>query len=522
MAESQNAKQRLKAVAQFFWRCLPEKPRRWMYWSFMSSNNKMIRFFFVIFLVHHRANIRKVWPHVHGLDHLVLALWGVLLGFHEPLLDLAWRRAPRLRQRRGIRAEDDAGRKILHVTSSFDLGGTQTQIKGLCTYSPSGFDHQAIEIFPEFNYLYRRGETVDESLYTGPSRWGRTAGRLVAHPSYRSSQLVQIYKLVRDFRRERPRVVVGWGHEMCATTFAAAAIARVPHVVFCIRTVNPRDYTWMPHTIQEQLHRAHRSMSPMVSAITVNSTLLRGDHAGWLDLDPALINVCANGIQIPPIAPEERRQARIRVRQQLGIPADATVIVNVGRFSSEKGQHSMVEANRLLQLRGTPGSFIWLMCGDGSTLDDVRSVAEGFGMTNMLFPGRTDAVRDMLCASDIFVMPSDFEGMPNAMMEAMALGLPCISTNRSGALDVARPGIEALYYNPRDAVTLAQHVLSLLEDPARARALGAAAGERIKEFSVARFVGCFEQVLTRALTATESAAVPQRQPADAKQETWAG
>lgn len=466
----------------------------------MSSNNKLVRFLFIVFLVHHRANVRKVWPTVHGLDHLALAVWGAMLRFHQPALDFAWRKSPGFRRWRGSRAEDDTGRKVIHVTSSFDLGGTQTQIKGLCTYERSAFEHQAVEIFPEFNYLFRRGVTVDESLYSGRGLIGRTAGRLVAHPSYRSSQLVQIFKLVRDFRRERPRVVVGWGHEMCATTFAAATIARVPHVVFCIRTVNPNDYTWLPLEYSNLLRRAHRAMSPMVSAIAVNSTLLRDDHAEWASVDPRQVKVCANGIQLPPISADERQRARARVRAQLGIADGTTVIINVGRFSSEKGQGTMVEANRMLQLRGTTESLVWLACGDGGTLDEVRGAATEYGMTNMLFPGRTDTVRDMLCASDIFVMPSDFEGMPNAMMEAMALGLPSVSTNRSGALDVARHGIEALYYEPRDAVTLAQHVMSLIRDPQRARALGDAAERRIKEFSVQRFVDCFEGVLEQATT----------------------
>ncbi len=465
----------------------------------MASNNRIIRILFAVFLVHHRANVRVVWPQVHGLDHLALAVWGALLSFHEPVLDLAWRRAPRMRQWRAIREEDNVGRKVLHVTGSFDLGGTQTQIKALCTYSSSSYDHQAIEVFPEFNYLFRRGVAVDESRYTGRGLLGRMAGRLVGHPSYRSAQIVQAYKLVRDFQHERPRVVVGWGHEMCATTFVAAAIAQVPHIVFCIRTVNPTYYTWLPEPYRHMLRRAHRGMLPMVSVVAVNSTLLRDDHAEWVGMNPGDIQVCANGIEIPPMVPDELARTRARVRAEFGISDGTTVITNVGRFSSEKGQRSLVEANRLIQTRGTAPRFVWLLCGDGSTLPDIRNTAEALGMTNMIFPGRTDAVRDILCASDIFVMPSDFEGMPNAMMEAMAIGLPCVSTNRSGALDVARDGREALYYEPRDAVQLSQHLLRFMHNPDDARAFGAAAAARIREFSVGRLVKCFDDVLDRCL-----------------------
>jgi glycosyltransferase involved in cell wall biosynthesis len=88
--------------------------------------------------------------------------------------------------------------------------------------------------------------------------------------------------------------------------------------------------------------------------------------------------------------------------------------------------------------------------------------------------------------------------MPNALMEAMAMELPAISTKVSGAMDVARDGVEALYYEAGDAETLAQHVRALAGEPARARALGAAAAARIREFSVPRLVQTFESILDRA------------------------
>ena len=68
-------------------------------------------------------------------------------------------------------------------------------------------------------------------------------GRAVVNRNRRGWQLVQVSKLVDDFEAERPQIVVGWGHEICVTTFVAAALARVPHIVFCIRTVSP-DHGW--------------------------------------------------------------------------------------------------------------------------------------------------------------------------------------------------------------------------------------------------------------------------------------
>lgn len=493
-------------MMRFLWRLIPAPIRYSLYRAATHSNSwlglvirKVIAIFRVVTLWNFRAHATALWPEAGGFDHLALTLWGAGLRYHAEMLDFTWRHGHRVRAWRSPLAPERRV-KIVHATGSFDLGGTQTQIKFLCTSGAATLEHVATEIFPEMNYLYRQGVTIAPGDYTGRGLLGRTGGRLISNMGYRSSQLIQIYKLVCDFRRERPAVVVGWGHEMCATTFLAAAVARVPRIVFCIRTVNPT-YGWVPTAFAGMLRRAHKSMTPFVDLVAVNSTLLRDDHAAWVGMNPAEIAVCANGIDIAPVAPAAVAEARSRIRRELGIAETTTVITNVGRFSDEKGQPWLVEANRMLLKRNLPGPFVWLLCGDGATLPAVRAQAEALGMNNMIFLGRTNAVRDILSASDIFVMPSDFEGMPNAMLEAMAAGLPCVSTNRSGAIDVARDGIEALYYEPRDAVTLAQHLDRLMRDPAAARALGAAAAARVTEFPVERFVHAFEAAVMRTMTA---------------------
>ena len=443
----------MTAIAQWFWRLLPPDFRSWLY---------------------HR--LRSVLGRLHLLAVSLVLRFGYLA-----------------RRWRAPLPVDSANRTVMHLTGSFDLGGTQTQIKHVCTAANTRYTHIASEIFPELNYLYRQGVGIDAERYSTGGLMAKTVGRLVPTRNYRSSFLVQIYKLVRDFEAARPVAAVSWGHEMCMVGFIAAAIARVPQIVFCIRTFRPENWTGPEH--EGLLLRAHRQMSSQVSAITANSTLLQADHADWAGIDPASIVVCPNGIDFQNLSAEDACRVRSEVRARHGIPDDAIVLVNVGRFSAEKGQRSIVEANRLLLGRGADRPFVWLLCGDGITLPEIEEAAAAYGMTNMIFPGRTAGVREVLAASDIFVMPSDFEGMPNAMMEAMAAGLPCISTTRSGARDVARDGIEALYYEPRDHLQLAKHAWRLMHDREEARRLGAASAVRIKEFSVARLVANFEAML---------------------------
>lgn len=411
---------------------------------------------------------------------------------HDLVRDRLWLGAGLLRRWRQPRPA--TGRRVMHVTASFDVGGTQMQIKHLCTAAGTRYQHLATELFPEHNYLYRAGETIDTSRYERGGMLARRAGRMIGSLSPRGSHLVQIRKLAVDFESAQPDVVVGWGHEICILTFAAAAFARVPKVIFNIRTLNP-SFGWTGAQNAALLQAAHRRTAPVASQVVVNSTVLQRDYAEWAGIDPASIAVCANGIQVREADAAEIARQRATVRSSCGIASDAIVVCNVGRFSPEKGQRSMIEAAQISLQNKLP--LVWLLAGDGVLLDEMKRYAADSGVSNIVFAGRVSDVNSLLAASDIFVMPSDYEGMPNAMMEAMAAGLPCVSTRLSGARDVAREGIEADYYDARDARALADRVFALATDPQRATAMGRAAATRIREFDVPRLVGTFESIVDR-------------------------
>lgn len=416
---------------------------------------------------------------------------------HHAVRDWVWRHGDRLKYFRAWRSGEAVTGRILHVTSSFDLGGTQTQIKHLATAQPTRFEHRVTEIFPELNYLYRQDERLHESRYVRGNSIGRAIGRSVMSRDRRGYELVQVAKLVRDLQADRPVAVVGWGHEICITAYLAAAIARVPHILFSIRTFNPT-LGWADPKRAESLRAAHRWMAPRVSAVVTNSMVLRDDYAQWLGLDSGNVMVCANGVSLDVPRGDDMATYRTRVRRSLGIADGNTVVTNIGRFSMEKGQPVIIRANALLP-SDVRQRVTWLLCGDGPTLEETRELARVEGASNVQFLGRTARVWEILAASDIFVMPSDYEGMPNAVMEAMAAALPCVSTKRSGIRDIAREGVDALYFDAGDAPALAAKIRWLTENPARAADIGHSAAARVREFSVARFVNCFENVIAKSL-----------------------
>jgi len=137
-----------------------------------------------------------------------------------------------------------------------------------------------------------------------------------------------------------------------------------------------------------------------------------------------------------------------------------------------------------------------LLVGDGALKDQLvgRITTLGLGTQVKLLGERRD-VAAILALSDLFVLSSRWEGMPNAILEAMAAGLPVLATRVDGTVDVVRDGETGVLVPPGDDRALAAALLALGRDPARRRALGAAGRRRIDEaYSIDRFVDGFERL----------------------------
>ncbi len=120
------------------------------------------------------------------------------------------------------------------------------------------------------------------------------------------------------------------------------------------------------------------------------------------------------------------RLLRAEVRAELGIPLDATVVGHVGRFVPAKNHRFLLEIAEEISKRRPDIHF--LLVGDGPLRSDIEARAGAMGFDgNMHFAGsRTDVPRLMCGGMDVFVFPSVWEGLPMALIEAQAAGLPCV------------------------------------------------------------------------------------------------
>lgn len=170
-----------------------------------------------------------------------------------------------------------------------------------------------------------------------------------------------------------------------------------------------------------------------VDAVAFNADVMRHRFAAVLPDYPGALVTIYTGVPARPGAVQAGAGAALR--RSLGIPADAPLVGSVGRLAPQKRYERLVDA-----LDSLPGVHA-LILGEGPERTALEARARQRGVADRLHvPGRRDDVAPTLAALDVFVLCSDREGMSNAMLEAMAAGVPVVSTDVSGAREALSGG----------------------------------------------------------------------------------
>jgi glycosyltransferase involved in cell wall biosynthesis len=203
---------------------------------------------------------------------------------------------------------------------------------------------------------------------------------------------------------------------------------------------------------------------------------------------PDAIRLIPNGVDLHVFGPVQDEQQKLRLRRELDLPSGKAVILYAGRIERSKGVDVLLSAWRSLRREVEVELVLVGKRSAGPASERIRAES-GLKVREW-----TDAIRDYYQAADIFVLPSFREGMSNAVLEAMACGLPAIVTPAGAAVDVVRNGENGLVVPVGDARALQCAMLSLVEDPALRLKLGTAAAESSKAYSVRSVVDQIEAV----------------------------
>jgi glycosyltransferase involved in cell wall biosynthesis len=366
---------------------------------------------------------------------------------------------------------------VLHVISALPVGGVENQ---LCLVLKH---YDKDRVFPCVCSLSGKGEVGQEIEAAG-------------------IEVVSLNKLghgfdwsiVKDLMRviRQKDIQVVRTHQYHANLYGrlAAWVCRVPCIVPSVHNVYTRDRK--PH--RRVLNNLLGRVSDRVIAV---SGAVKDDIMAFDGLSSDKITVLYNGVDEGRFAGADGAA----VRTALGIPPDANVVGTVGRLTHQKGQKYLIEAMSMV-LKEFPGAVL-LIVGDGPAVSGLREIVKQSGMGDrVIFTGSRRDVPAMLAAMNIFVFPSLWEGLPNALIEAMTAGKTIVATDIKPNREVLGTEHAGVFVPCEDSAATAAAIIQLLGDREEALQLASAAKERaLSLFTINRTVSAytdlFEEILGR-------------------------
>jgi len=358
---------------------------------------------------------------------------------------------------------------VLHLIKGLGRGGAEMLLPQTVRAGGGGFRYSAGYFLP-----------WKDALVAELGDAGAPVHRFTARNNL--AVLAQTPFVARHLRRERIDLVHAHLPLSGVVARLAGRLAGVPVV-----------YT--EHNLQERYHRATRRMNLLtwrlqrgVIAVSQEVADSARRHAG----DRVPVMVVRNGIDVA--AYQAAAAAREATRRELGL-ADGTLLIGtVAVFRAQKRLDLWLEAAELVAREVPPVRFV--VVGDGPLAAMARSKATELGiMDRVMFPGLQESVAPYLAAMDVYLISSEFEGLPLALLEAMAAGLPVVSTAVGGIPEVIEDDTSGLLAPFGSARALAERVVRLAADPGLRERLGQAGRRRVEsEFGVARMAAEVETI----------------------------
>ena len=365
-----------------------------------------------------------------------------------------------------------AGRRVAAVITKLDGGAGVLALRGAVAAAGAGYETTIIT----------GGETA--ALGSGVRLLDEAAGagvEVITVPSLTTpvspaADLRALRALTVLLRRRRFDVV----HTHTAKAGAAGRVAaRRAGAARIVHTYHGFPF----HEFQSPARRAayvaaERALGRITDVALCVGTAVAAEAVRRRLVAPARIRTM--GVAVPA-GPPRCDATRDRARRALGVAPDAVVVGAVGRLTYQKAPADFLAALRLLASGPGPArpglTGVWV--GGGDLAGEMARLASRPGMPPVVLAGDRADVPDLLPAFDVFALPSLYEGLPTAIVEAMRCGIPVVATAVNAVSDVVVPGETGLLVPPRRPALLAGAVRHLLDHPGEAARMAAAARGRV-------------------------------------------
>lgn len=372
----------------------------------------------------------------------------------------------------------------------------------LANLRPGGAERMAVHIVKNLNQQKFEAAVVSQS---GPC--GSDLEKLLAQdripvlyldkkPGFDYRTFHRLYRAIRDFA---PDVLHTHVHVL-RYALPVMTILRVPTTLHTVNNV--AEYEVEPRARWMQKLAFKTGVVPVAVAQEVALSLTR-----LYDIPPC--RVIANCVPTELYAHPQTPRAEWRIKEGFG--NEDVLFVCVARLSPQKNHAMLIEAFARTA-RANPTTHL-LLAGAGALQDQLKESVRNLDLLGRVhFLGLRTDIPDLLAASDVFVLASDYEGNPLSVIEAMAAGLPIVSTIAGGVPELVAHGREGLLVKPGDVDAFSQAMAGLMKDPGSRKSMGVNAWRRaIENFDVSTMVAAYEDLYDQLVNRTRA-----RESADLK------
>jgi glycosyltransferase involved in cell wall biosynthesis len=343
--------------------------------------------------------------------------------------------------------------QVVYLAHAFNIGGAEEMVFTLARRLPLRYTPRVCCITapgPIGEEMQRAGIAVDVLGLNPGLRRPQDVWRLRAYLAGTRAQIVHTFLLTASL------------YGRCA-----AILARVPVIIGT--EVNIYEHKRPSHALAERL------LMRGTDCVVVSAESVRDFYVEQVHADARQVKVIYNAVDWSALDTTMSAEA---VRRDLGVPLDAHVVSIIARLTPQKAHHVLFTA-----LASTPtlANVHLIVVGDGELRDELRRQVEQLGLAGRVhFAGPRRDLGNVLAASDVFVMPSLWEGLPLSMVLAMGAGLPVVATRVAGIPEVVKADVSGLLVEPGNAEQLGSALGSLAADPSLRARLGAAARDFVR------------------------------------------
>jgi glycosyltransferase involved in cell wall biosynthesis len=371
-----------------------------------------------------------------------------------------------------------AGGPIILVNNALAAGGVERQIVNtlrglksrsdrslglLCLYlgnePGSEFFKPALASIPDFVRNAMGGTAATRVLgQIFPKSTRKRISRLIEWMPWGIQQ--QILRFAAEFATVRPQVVHAWQDAAGISATYAAKIIGVPRIIIETSSVRPTRFA----SYRPYIYFAHRAIAACPDIIMINNSETgAADYAHWLGLPINRFIVKRNGLDAATFRRADPR-AVAELRSQLSIPPDSPVIGSMYRFSEEKQPFLWLETACAISKHQPRCQFV--IFGTGPLKTVVETAANKRGLAHSFHcPGVIDDTTTGLSLFDVFLLTSKFEGIPNAVLEATAAGVPVVAVGSGATHEAIEQGVTGYMISRPDPEMIADCIIDTLRSP---------------------------------------------------------